>query len=104
MGRHIRRPHRPGPARLRSPRLRAALALGVVVALGSVGTLAAWTDQVTVTGATFSAGTIDLKVNGQDSNVSFTTMSLSNMVPGNSTAGVLTVSNSGSAPLRYTAT
>jgi predicted ribosomally synthesized peptide with SipW-like signal peptide len=89
--------------RLRSPRLQGMLALGVLAVIGTSGTLAAWTDQVTVTGATFSTGTIDLKVNGLDSNVPFTTMSLSNMVPGDSSAGVLTIKNAGTAPLRYTA-
>lgn len=84
--------------------LRAALGLGVVLGAGVVGTHAYWTDSVTVVGATFSTGTIDLKVNNLDANVDFSTINLAGMVPGNSTAGVLTVKNAGTAPLKYTAT
>lgn len=99
-----RSPHRRSlTSRLRSERLRAALALGLLAPFTCAGTLAAWTDSVTVTGSTFSAGRIDLKVNGGDSNVAFTTINLAAMVPGNTTAGVLTVSNAGTAPLKYTA-
>ncbi|MGO4256983.1 TasA family protein [Marmoricola sp. RAF53] len=100
---------RPGehraPRRTRVPvRLRAALGLGVLLGTGTISTHAFWTDAVTVTGATFSAGTIDLKVNNVDSAADFSTISLSGMVPGNTAAGVLTVKNAGTAPLKYTAT
>jgi predicted ribosomally synthesized peptide with SipW-like signal peptide len=81
--------------------LRLVLSLGMVVGVGATGTFAAWTDSVTVSGTSISTGTIDLKVNGSDSVVGYTTMNISNMVPGNTTAGVLTVTNSGTAPLRY---
>jgi alternate signal-mediated exported protein len=87
-----------------SARLRAALGLGVVLSVGVVGTHAFWTDSATVVGATFSTGTIDLKVNNLDNNVPFTSISFASMVPGNSTSGVLTVKNAGTAPLKYTAT
>jgi alternate signal-mediated exported protein len=72
--------------------------------IGSAGTFAHWTDQVTVTGITFTAGTIDLKVNNQDTVTGYTTLNIANMVPGNSVAGVLTIKNAGTAPLKYTAT
>jgi predicted ribosomally synthesized peptide with SipW-like signal peptide len=81
--------------------LRLVLSLGMVVGVGATGTFAAWTDSVTVTGTSISTGTIDLKVNGSDSVVGYSTMNISNMVPGNTTAGVLTVRNGGTAPLRY---
>jgi predicted ribosomally synthesized peptide with SipW-like signal peptide len=84
-------------------RVQALLALGVLALPASVGTFAFWTDDVVITGATFSTGTLDLRVNGLDTVTGYTTMNLTTMVPGNSTAGVLTVRNNGSAPLKYTA-
>ncbi len=87
--------------RLDGRSLRILLSLGVVVGIGATGTFAAWTDSVAITGTTISTGTIDLKVNNADTVSTFTTMNITTMVPGNSTAGVLTVSNSGTAPLRY---
>lgn len=81
--------------------LRILLSLGMVVGVGATGTFAAWTDSVTVTGTSITAGTIDLKVNNLDTVTGYTTMNISNMVPGNTTAGVLTVKNAGTAPLKY---
>ena len=81
--------------------VRALLSLGMVVSLGATGTYAYWTDSVEVTGTTITAGTIDLDVNNQDSVNSFTQMNISTMVPGNSVAGVVTVNNNGTAPVRY---
>ena len=86
----------------KSARLRAFLSLGVVLGIGSVGTFAFWTDSVTVSGATFTAGTIDLKVNTLDTVTGYTSLNITNMVPGNSTAGILTIKNNGTAPMKYT--
>ena len=88
---------------LRSARVRAALGLGVVATVGVTGTFAYWTDNATVSGTTFSTGSIDLKVNGVDNVAGYTSLTLANMVPGNSVAGVLTIRNNGTAPLKYTA-
>jgi predicted ribosomally synthesized peptide with SipW-like signal peptide len=85
-----------------SARVRAALGLGVVLTVGVTSTFAYWTDSITVSGATITAGTIDLKVNGNDTVTGFTTLNISTMVPGNSTAAVLTIANTGTAPLKYT--
>lgn len=90
-------------SRLRSPRLRALLGLGLVSVLGATGTFAAWTDNAVVTGTTFTSGTIDLRVDNQDSLPAYTSLNLATMVPGNSTAAVLTIKNNGTAPLKYTA-
>lgn len=79
------------------------LGLGVAVGIGATGTLAAWTDEVTVAGTTFTAGRINLQVNGADTVTGYTTLNISGLVPGSSTAGVLTISNSGTSPLKYTA-
>jgi predicted ribosomally synthesized peptide with SipW-like signal peptide len=73
----------------------------VVLAAGATGTYAYWTDSATVSGVTISSGSIDLTVNNQQNDTAFTTMSLSNMVPGNSAAGVITVKNAGNSPLTY---
>lgn len=84
-------------------RVQALLALGILAVPASVGTFAFWTDDVTITGTTFSAGTLDLRVNGLDTVTSYTTLNLTTMVPGSSVAGVLTVRNNGTVPLKYTA-
>lgn len=88
---------------LASARVRAALGLGVVLSAFVTGTFAYWSDAVAVSGARFTAGTIDLKVNNLDTVTGYTTLNISAMVPGNSMAGVLTIRNSGTAPLKYTA-
>lgn len=81
--------------------LRIQLSLGMVVGVGATGTFAAWTDSATVSGTSISTGTIDLHANGGESDTGYTTMNITGMVPGNTTAGVVTVSNSGTAPLKY---
>jgi predicted ribosomally synthesized peptide with SipW-like signal peptide len=88
---------------LSSVRLRALLSLGVALGIGAVGTFAFWTDDVVISGSAFTAGTLDLQVN--DSNAYATTsLSMSAMVPGNSSAQLLTIKNNGTAPLKYTMT
>jgi hypothetical protein len=74
-----------------------------VLSVCVTGTFAHWTDATTVSGSTFGSGTIDLKVNNTDTVSGYTTLNLSTMVPGNSMAGVLTIRNGGTAPLKYTA-
>ena len=88
--------------RLRSTRARAALSLGVVLATAATGTFAFWTDSATVTGTTISSRSIDLRVNNLAGNdTGYTQLNLTGMVPGNSVAGVITVTNFGSSPLKY---
>jgi len=88
---------------LRSARVRAVLALGILACLGSVGTLAAWTRSATIPGDTVTAGSVDLLLNGSDGPVAVTSMNLAGMLPGNSTAASLYISNAGFSPLEYTA-
>lgn len=88
--------------RLASARARAALSLGVVLAVGSTGTFAYWTDDVTVSGTAFTAGTLDLQVNDLNTVAAYTTLNLATMVPGNSMAGTLVIRNNGNVPLKYT--
>ena len=90
----------------RSVRIRALLAAGMVLGLGVVGTLAAWTDESTAT-ATFSAGTLDLELGTVPEGpftdtVALTTLDMPAMYPGVSNAGMVSVSNSGTVPLGYT--
>jgi len=88
---------------LTSARVRAALGLGAVLTAGVTGTFAYWSDAVTLSGAKFTAGTIDLKANNLDTVTGYTSLNISTMVPGNSVAGVLTIKNGGTAPFKYTA-
>src|SRR5918995_1169412 len=87
---------------LTSARTRAALSLGVVLAVGSTGTFAYWTDDVKVSGTTFTAGTLDLQVNDLNAVTAYTSLNLTTMVPGNSMAGTLVIKNNGNVPLTYT--
>ncbi|MGH3348576.1 MAG: TasA family protein, partial [Nocardioides sp.] len=80
-----------------------ALSLGVVIGIGSVSTFAYWTDDAVISGTTFSSGTLDLRVNGVDSYAT-TTLSMTAMVPGATSAEVLTLRNNGTVPLKYTMT
>jgi predicted ribosomally synthesized peptide with SipW-like signal peptide len=91
------------PIRLRD-RVRALLAVGTVLGLGAVGTLAAWTDSSTATTGTFSTGTIDIRLGSgaTDPNpFAFTSFALSSMGPGSTTTATLQVNNSGSLPFTY---
>ena len=78
-----------------SARLRAVLALGMVLGLGSVGTAARWTDNVAVTGTSFTSGTIDLQINDANA-VTSATLSMADMSPGATSAEVFRVKNAGS--------
>jgi len=95
----------PRPSRSRSTRLRALLSLGIVAGAFTTGTYAFWTDNATITGTTFTAGTLDLVVNGSDTYATSTLgMSSTPMVPGDTSAEVLTVKDNGTVPLKYTLT
>lgn len=95
---------------LRSTRVRALLSLGIVFGFGATGTLAYWTDTSTVTGATFTAGTLDLQLNDHQGTLAdpagfTTTLGMTDMVPGSSVAAMLPVQNKSSgANLTYTMT
>lgn len=85
--------------------LRAVLSLGLVLGIGSAGTFAYWTDEAVAQGISFTAGTLDLELQDDaDDSVSFTTLNISNMIPGQSVAGVLKVENAGNVGFTYAAT
>lgn len=89
--------------RRHSGRVRAVLSLGIALGLGAVGTFAYWTDDVVISGSTFTAGTLDLQVNNSDAYAT-TTLGMTGMVPGVTSAEVLTIKNNGTASLKYSIT
>ncbi len=103
------------PHRRRSGRVRAMISLAAVAVLASgmsvKGTFAFWTDNATVQTGSFTAGTLDITVNGQlagqsnnGGSTTVATISLGNMVPGESVAVTFPLKNDGSIPLTYTLT
>lgn len=84
--RAIRRPARAGWHR----RLAGLLSLGVVVGMGSVGTLAYWTDEATLETGRFRSGTLDITLNdqlaGQGGTWTDDATGMTSMVPGESQA------------------
>lgn len=87
-------------------RIRALLAIGGVLGLGAVSTLAAWTDDASAT-ATFSSGSIDLRLNGDQGKpdaYKLTALNVADMKPGESTAATLPVQNKGTLPFSYRVT
>jgi predicted ribosomally synthesized peptide with SipW-like signal peptide len=88
---------------LSSVRVRAGLSLGVLLLPLGMGTMAFWTDSVTITGASFTGGTLDLSVNGDDS-FATTTLGMPTAVPGSTSAQLLTVQNVGNVKLKYSLT
>lgn len=84
---------------------RAIASLGIVLGLGAIGTLAAWSDSATATSGVFSTGSVDLQLNNNQGNPTaygFATLTKSNMMPGDSVAQTLPVQNKGSVPFNYT--
>lgn len=84
--------------------MRAALSLGIVLGLGSVGTLAAWSDSATAVSNDFKTGKIDLKL-GPDAtasdNFTFNAFTGSGLLPGSTAQASLDVRNKGDAPFKY---
>ena len=75
---------------------KSLITIAAVAAIAVVATSASFFDSETITGNTFSAGSIDLEVNGENDIVSFM-FSESNLVPGETVnAGTVTLSNVGS--------
>jgi len=88
-----------------STRVRALLSLGIFLGFGSLTTFAYFSDSVTISGTTFTSGTLDMTVNSEaDDDYTWAALSLGDMVPGESRAASVTVQNVGTVPLTYTAT
>jgi predicted ribosomally synthesized peptide with SipW-like signal peptide len=71
-----------------------------LVAIVAGATYAVFSDQVMSDIQTFSAGTVDIDVNGQD-HMFVTTFDLTDMEPGESSSQVITINNTGSLAVNY---
>ncbi|GAA0189541.1 hypothetical protein GCM10008944_01000 [Cytobacillus oceanisediminis] len=80
--------------------MRALLAMGLVVGLGSVNTMAFWTDDAVLDAGTIQTGSLDLLVAGNLAGAGGTTTSpslaLTDMVPGESVAVTVPVQRAAS--------
>jgi predicted ribosomally synthesized peptide with SipW-like signal peptide len=81
------------------------MVIGLVAALAGAGLYAYFSDTETSTGNTFTAGTLDLKVDGQDDGGTVAYYTLSNMKPGDVTVYYKWVlKNTGSLPGKLSVT
>lgn len=83
-----------------SRRVRAMLAIGPLVGLSWLGAYAAFTDSVDVT-SSFSTGSIAIRANDQTGTVAFTSLSMTNMIPGTVRYAPLRITNAGTADFTY---
>ena len=90
---------------LGSTRLRALLALGMILGVGGVSTLASWTSAATATSGNIQTGTIDLKINSVET-FTLSALSMTGMRPGDSNAAVIQIQNytGGNLPLTFSVT
>ena len=107
-GRHVA-PRRAVARRVRGGPWRPGIValVGALGLVGGLGTQAYWNDQATVTGATVTSGTLDLLVDGVQGNpatYSWSSLSMTDMAPGESKAGTVTLSNAGTTPFTVAAT
>jgi predicted ribosomally synthesized peptide with SipW-like signal peptide len=88
----------------RSVQIKAILSLGILVGLGTVSTLAAWTGTATAT-SSITAAKVSLGVGATASgatSASYTVpLSSVNWYPGSSAAAIVVVKNTSSVPLPY---
>ena len=85
-----------------SRKLKIVGALGVLSSAVWASTYATFTDSATAT-STFTAGTVDLVLNGDTSDAyAFTSLQSSNLKPGDVVYAPLTVANTGSLGFSYT--
>ncbi|AGT91241.1 MULTISPECIES: SipW-dependent-type signal peptide-containing protein [Rhodococcus] len=97
---------------LTSTRFRALLALGMVLGVGGVTTLAAWTSSAIATSGNITTGSINLQLNsttnpGLTTTLNFSELGKTGMIPGDSNSAILKVNNVGTGatvPLKYTIT
>lgn len=90
---------------MKSTRARALLSLGIILGLGSVSTLAYWTDEATLAAGTIQSGSLDLKLDGADNLPSTTKLAITNLVPGESVAATVNVQRApGTVAFTYSVT
>lgn len=93
-------PPEPATRRSMSRRVRALMSVGIVLGLGSVSTLAAWSATSATTSGQFTTGTVSIVANGS---ATYTFSFPGSLLPGDSTAALITVGNVGSVPFTYSA-
>ncbi|MCZ4080475.1 TasA family protein [Rhodococcus sp. H36-A4] len=83
---------------------RAIMSIGIVLGLGAVGTLAAWSDTSVATSGEFKTGKIDIMLDGVDNNPTSISTGLTKaaMVPGDTVSASFVVQNQGSVVFTYT--
>ena len=81
--------------------IRSVLSACAAVGMGVVGAISLSDDPVVVEPMTHDPGTVELRVDTVDSTIGFSSMHVAGMRPGDTTAGVLTVANTGPVPLQY---
>lgn len=102
--------HRLPRRRPTSAQVRALLSLGLLLGVGSVSTMASFSDDATMSAGSFATGTLDVRLNANTNNVgqggtfANTTFAVPDLVPGESLASSFPVRNDGSVPFKYTAT
>lgn len=84
-----------------SRKLRALLSVGMLVGVSVVGTLALWSTTVATRSGVFTTATINILAN-TSKNASLT-FAPSGILPGQSTATLVTVTNTGSTAFQYVA-
>ena len=84
--------------------LSVLVALTVLVLLVEGVTGAAWSDGATIPGTGFASGRLDLTVDGADAVSGYAGLGVGDLLPGGTTAAVLTVANRGTVPLTWRAT
>ncbi|CUR54685.1 conserved exported hypothetical protein [metagenome] len=96
--------------RLTSAQLRALLSVGILLGVGSVGTMARFTASGDANAGSFTTGTLDVRLNAAGNNVgqggTWTNASLTigDLTPGESLAVGFPVRNDGTTAFTYTAT
>ena len=88
--------------------MRALLSLGIVLGFGATRTLAYWTDTASMTTGSFTAGSLDLRLNGSNASgpgtdYANTSLTWSGLLPAEAKAFDVTVNNVGDAPFTYLA-
>lgn len=74
--------------------LASIVAIALMASALGIGTYAAFSDIETSTGNSFTAGTLDLKINGDD--INYVAFDISNMHPGSQPKSSIVLSNAGS--------
>lgn len=88
----------------RSVKLKAVLSLGILIGLGAVSTLAAWTGTATAT-SSITAATVSLGIGKDSANATATSYTIplsgTQWYPGTSMAALVTVKNTSTVPVAY---